>query len=355
MSALKLVRERVSNYDSENSLSKINHRSLDIHCRAIAKAKTYLTAESDLLDIFEELENDRTYLAFGETSIYQYAQKYLNLSESVICHFTSIVRKSKSVPELKEAIREGFLSVSKARKIVPVITAENKDVWLELATSSSSREIEKAVANEIPKLLTQESITYRTADRLELKLGVSEEWYELLKITKDVASQKTQKSVDTEEALKLAMEFYLKHHDPLEKSKRAIERLEKKYGIACIPANQETATPEAANQIPECKIENESPVRPVVSRVLPVPGPVKLVRRQHLHSAIKHAVTWRDQRRCTFLHQDKSRCTAKRWLDVHHIVEVQNGGTNELANLKTLCSHHHAHMHDLTARTEGLS
>lgn len=309
MNALRLVVcERITPYGSDFDFSRVRAKSLELHNRAISTAKRYLRSESDLIDIFEELENDKTYLEFGETSIYQYAQRYLNLSESVICHFTSIVRKSKTVPELKEAIREGAISVSKARKIVPVLTPENKDIWLEFATSSTSKQIEKAVATENPQLIAKESIKYKTSDRLELKLGVSEEWSELLKTVKDLASQKLQRVVDTEEALKLAMECFCDRHDPLEKSRRAKTRLEKK----------------------EAKPS------------LPVSRPAK---RRPLNAALKHAVMWRDQRRCSHVNQSGVRCAERRWLDVHHIKPVHAGGSDTLENLMTLCGQHHAMRH----------
>ena len=54
------------------------------------------------------------------------------------------MRRAKQVPELVQAIKDGRINVSAARKIAPVINNENKDAWLELASSSSVSSIEKA-------------------------------------------------------------------------------------------------------------------------------------------------------------------------------------------------------------------
>ena len=52
----------------------------------------------------------------------------------------------------------------------------------------------------------------------------------------------------------------------------------------------------------------------------------------------------RDQGQCTYETQSK-RCPARRWLDVHHITPLSEGGRNEFDNLTTLCSAHHRMSH----------
>ena len=66
-----------------------------------------------------------------------YAVHDLKLSESVALNFINVARKSVQVPELKAEIEAGSFCVSKARKIVSVITPENKTDWIEKAKTLS--------------------------------------------------------------------------------------------------------------------------------------------------------------------------------------------------------------------------
>jgi predicted HNH restriction endonuclease len=39
------------------------------------------------------------------------------------------------------------------------------------------------------------------------------------------------------------------------------------------------------------------------------------------------------------------RCSEKRWLEIHHIMPVAEGGVNELENLALVCRAHHQFLH----------
>lgn len=90
------------------------------------------------------------------------------------------------MPSLKQAVVDGRVTLSKAKKICSVITAKNSQEWIDLAACETSRVIEKCVARANPKAAVKESVKYITEDHLALKLGVSEEWLGLLKSVKDL-------------------------------------------------------------------------------------------------------------------------------------------------------------------------
>ncbi len=62
--------------------------------------------------------------------------------------------------------------------------------------------------------------------------------------------------------------------------------------------------------------------------------------RQDISPATRRKVLHRDQGRCRV-----PGCHAHRNLDIHHILHVVNGGTNELWNMLTLCEAHHLAHH----------
>src|SRR4051794_15664406 len=101
-------------------------RAAQLHQRALQVAKKYFLAEADLLVILQELDMDRAYLDLDHPSLFDYAVKALKLSESVAFNFINVARKAVHVPSLQAEIAAGNLSVSKARKIVPVVTERNQ-------------------------------------------------------------------------------------------------------------------------------------------------------------------------------------------------------------------------------------
>jgi hypothetical protein len=360
MAALTLVREISVGYEAHTNF-RSHTRSFELHAKGISVSERYRLAQSDMIDILGELDGDKTYLLFNANSLFAYCVKFHKLSEDVICNLIAIVRKSKLVPELKEAIRDGVLTVNNARKIAPVLTLENKSEWLELATTQTSKQIEKAVAAENPKLAIQESLKYKTDDRLELKLGVSEEWTFALSRVKDLVSQQTSQNASTEESLLIAMNCFIRRHDPVEKAKRSAKRVNSKSAleisdevlepvvgdrpaVEAISKSESESGEDHKNSDLSSKQTHDAGLRLSVARRI-TEGP-----RHKLSSSIKNAVFLRDQGQCTFMNADGVRCACRRWLDVHHVVRMSLGGTNDLDNLRTLCSAHHRMVHEVAVR-----
>ena len=100
------------------------------------------------------------YLVF----LFQYVVKRLGLSEAQAYSFISVGRKSKEVPQIKEKIKNGELTVSKAKKITSVITAINQGHWLSLAQSASQKKVEREVALAKPKQAIWDKMTYVSFD-----------------------------------------------------------------------------------------------------------------------------------------------------------------------------------------------
>ena len=89
----------------------------EIHEKAKFIAKKFHQAESELIDILQQVEAERVFFHLGYNSVFSYALKELGLSEAGTYNFIGVARKAVEVPQLKEEIKEGHLTVSKARKI----------------------------------------------------------------------------------------------------------------------------------------------------------------------------------------------------------------------------------------------
>ena len=205
-----------------------------------------------------------------------------------------MARKSKEVPELKSLVTEGKIHLSNARKIVSVLTADNKGDWLLKAQTLPQRQLEREITRVQPKDLPKERVRPLQEDRLELRVTISSELEGMLTRIKDLLSQKRQKPSSLEEVLLEVASHYLKRHDPIEKAKRAL-------GVR--PAQENSPT----------------------------------------HA--KHTLALRDQGQCTFRYPDGKRCSERRWLDRHHLKSISEGGQNTIENLTTLCRAHHRYLH----------
>ncbi len=308
-------------------LQKKRPSALEIHNEALNVCKVI---KSDYLRLFEILlivEERQIYFQFDISSLFVYCVEMLDISKSIAYDFITVVRKSIDVPELACAIRGRKLSVSKARKICPVVTSENSEEWIALAKACTCRVIEKAVATAKPEVTKKESLKYVSGDSLDWTLTISEEFGELLKQTKDLMSQKEQRHVSSNEALLVLLKDYVRKNDPVEKAKRSVKRSERP-----------TRTAEVA-------VSASAPKR-LAER------PVQRERTRYRKSVVEHAVNLRDGNQCTHVRAGGKRCEEKRWLHKHHIHEFAQGGEHAAENLETLCWAHHKMRHLRVERQE---
>lgn len=285
-----------------------------IHSRAVELSNKYKKSEAELIDALQQVDTHKVYLEKGYSSLYQYVIQELKLSEGIAYSLITVSRKAKIVPEIKEEIKNGTMTLSNARRITAVITPENKQEWISKATTLSMRELEKEIVKVAPKLAVQEKVSYVTEQRTKLEIGLNEENLSQLKKVQDLLSQKLQKPVSLEDTIVTMTQEYLQKHDPIQKAKRVLESKKN-------------------SSLPSTPIKQNGTLPLLIARRVPIP------------SVVLHEVNLRDKRQCSFINNQGTRCINKRWLEVHHKVPVSMGGKNTLENLTTLCTIHHKQTH----------
>ena len=280
-----------------------------LHQKAVECAKKYLALETELIEILQCIDEHKTFRVLGFASLFQYCLTALKLSENQSYALIQVSRKAKEVPALKNAIKDGTLNVSQAKRITSVITPENSAMWIGKASELTQKQLEKEIVRERPNEAVRDKMSYVEPTRVKLVCGISEKLMTDLERVKDLLSQKTKKPSTLEEALSGAVELFLEKNDPVRKANRVLSK------------------PEHASR----RVKSESQIKgshPISART-------------------KHEVMKRDEARC--IHRDafEQRCEQRRWLDVHHRIPVSEGGTNTLDNLITLCKNHHIHQHEL--------
>ena len=159
----------------------------------------------------------------------------------------------------------------------------------------------------------------------------------------------------------------LVRHSPLEKAKRARRRTHREamnahsqlppvsrlssQGMTESVQLVETPDVEISDEAVELKIEPSVQTGKVKIADAPMvdnsdaPTKIRARKRVPLPAATKHFVSLRDGGRCTLNDVSGARYSQTRWLDIHHVVEVSNGGDDSPENLRTVCRRHHRQIH----------
>ena len=319
----------------------MTHHKIDQ--QALKASKDFRKCESELLEIIMKVDDLKVYRKLGYPSLFQYVVKRLGLSEAQAYSFISVGRKSKEVPQIKEKIKNGELTVSKAKKITSVITAINQGHWLSLAQSASQKKVEREVALAKPKQAIWNKMTYVSASdkvvekvqikknspQVKMEVGLSEKLMLKLRRAQDLVSQKKQSSVNLEITLEALVDEYIKKHDPLEKAKR-----QKIKGRLKLKTEQVLRT--------EIPVEEKMPSRPPVQSI----KHQRVSKRKALPAHLKHQVYLNNNGQCSATDKKGKRCGAQRFLEIHHIKPISHGGIDKLENLTLLCTGHHQVAHD---------
>jgi len=300
-----------------------------IHERALYIAGQFKKFHTELIDIIQEVDSKKAFYERECTSTFDYCVKFLKLSDNISLDLIAIARKAKTVPDLKKAIQEEVITISKARRLTSVITQDNSSHWIGLAQTLSKDKLEKEIAKVNPQILTQEKSKYVAENRLKLELGVSEEIMGDLKRAQEILSQKQKRNISFEGAIGEVLKDFLKREDPVKKAKRSLIKIKKE-------------TVQSLGAMPR---ENE--IRAETNSSLLGPGRVQLAtaRRIPFKAQLKHEINLRDDSQCTYVDLNNQRCLERKWLQFHHIEPVKNGGPNNLENLTTLCYGHHKMEH----------
>lgn len=334
----------------------------DLHQKALDLSRSFQKAEYDLIDILQKINEAKVYLALGYNSLYSYAHECLGLSEANSYAFTAVAKKANQVPELKTEIQLGNLTVSKAKRILPVLTAENKKEWIERAVNLPKAALEKEVMRVNPESAKKESLRPISNDRFSLKLGISEALVQKLKRAQVVLMNKKRKNLSLEETLEHMTEEFLKKNDPVEKARRSAALKKEHMGESRLKSKMGPG-PKSSQSV--------SSIEGVKNLMTPSEGSFKFSHpasggRMPIPANVKHAVHQRDQGQCQFesLSQTdelgrigpglnpaygdvKKKCGGMAYIEIHHKRPVAKGGTNALENLITLCSRHHNYAHEL--------
>jgi 5-methylcytosine-specific restriction endonuclease McrA len=296
---------------------------------------------------FGEIMTRRLFRDLGHSSINQYAIQELGFSKSRTDDFIRLARELDKLPAVREAVASGDLGYTKAREIISVATVETQDTWLKVAKGTR-----KELVNEVKKA--------KRAAKVDPGQG------ELLPSLLPVVAPRE---------LPVCFRMNL---TPEQEARRSalVERLHKLGGV---PTDRAELMLEGLAALVETKeLQSQKcprgpfPSRPPVQihvhedaktgrmTVQTDAGERELSRaeteRMRCDAAVcehggRNTTTIPPRVRREVLARDKHRCRAPgcgrtRFLEIHHIVSRQRGGSNRPENLVTLCASCHRLWHE---------
>jgi 5-methylcytosine-specific restriction endonuclease McrA len=307
-------------------------RELDRRIRDVRAVMAH--AQRDLALLLAEMADKRHFLDLGYASVGQYAEVKLQLEPRKTRGLVRIRRALPELPRLDQALASGELCWTKARELLSVITPEVEAEWVQLASQSTSRELERTVAAHRPGERPSDEANRESGP---VRVSFSMEPVEAEQVRALLAALRAKAGVSREETGDGALlaQVAARVLDELDSAEAPTgERF--RIVIEHCPSCGRTAAPEA--EVSEthvgqacCDAEilemREGPTRGHVTRTIP--------------PATRRAVLQRDHHRCQV-----PGCSNRLWLDIHHLEYFRNGGDHSEQNLLTLCSTHHQLVHD---------
>ncbi len=311
---------------------KLSHEHEELYQRAVAVCREFDKQAWRVIEILQELDRAKLYKSFDCSSLFVFAVDHLKLDNALAYQMITAARKSSEIPELAESLKHRRLSVAKAARMFSTLTVENAAELVPFAETHTADEINR----EVSRIRKREGLPEKLRS-----VKVTEDVYAKIKRAQAVLTKSgRRKKVDPNAALAQALDEFLERHDPVKKAKRAVERKEKKSTAE----SRSDRVPDSANADDRSTAMTDGDAKLCTYRVS---------GRKPLTADQNHAVFARDGGQCTHRDAQGRRCTNDRFLHVHHIRPVSQGGGNEPENLTTLCSFHHDLTHQLTFPIEG--
>jgi len=338
-------------------------KKFPLHEKALALSKDFGRLENELIAVLQEIEAQKIYVELGFSSLFKYATTSLGLSEANAYTFIAVARKAKSIPLLQQSLEEASVSVSKVKPILAVLELENSKAWIQKAKTLSKAEIEKQVAGFAPKAKKREKVQYVREEALRMHLEVREEIYQKLKRVQEISASK-----NLEETLEALVDVYLKTKDPIEKAKRVQKksaaapgsyrpggsdrttvggRLPGKLPTGGLPTGERLPTGgQPTGGLPT----GAKPPVPVLTNACDIKSKKTLPRnkvfgRGPIPAKIKHQVFLRDGGRCQYRGTSGEVCGERKFVQIHHLEPLWQGGGDGVDNLLSLCHPHHDYFH----------
>jgi len=300
----------------EMNLSNLTDQSLHGQLKDfVSQERSLLTT---VLEHLLEVERRRLYSDFKRSSLFDYAVNELGYSEDQAHRRIQAMRLMKTVPEVKEKLNSGALTLTNAAKAQGLFRRSSQSSEVGPLNKKSKLVVLKSIEHKSTRDAERELLKFQPRDLVstDRQKAVSSSHIEL----KVVVDQKTMAKLEEVRALLGPKGVELTHDQLLlVMAEAAISKLkEKRFGKRRVQQLQEvqaggesiTAPPLGANQVASARESTRD--------------------QRYVPAAVRHAVWQRDQGQCC-------KCKTRQNLQYDHTEPLGMGGKTSTENLRLLC------------------
>jgi hypothetical protein len=302
-----------------------------LHQRLCGISKRRAALDAEEARCLREAVAVRLWRRLGYVHLNEYLERELGYAPQAGTERIRVALALAQLPRIEASLGEGALSFSAVRELTRVVTVDTEQAWLDAAHGKNLRQIEAMVSGKKPGDRPEDPARPELVNRI-LRLELSPAAFALFRQVQAVMADEHGGRLDDSALIETLCRHALEGGAD---SGRPAHQIAFTVCASCRRGWQNGAgreievSPEVLDRA-RCdaeligSLEASEPAR-VTSTITP------RLRRQ---------VLARDHHRCTV-----PGCRAARNLDVHHIQFRSDGGGNELSNLLTVCSGHHALLH----------
>jgi hypothetical protein len=298
----------------------------------IAKRRSALDAEE--LRWLRQALRLQVWREVGSVSFLDYLETRLGYGPQVAFERIRVAKALEELPVLSNALENNDLKFSAVRELTRIATPETEQEWCDTSRGKNMRQIEQLLSGH----KRGNRPTDPTNPDLKMRLmqcKLSPETVVLLRQARQILEQERGGRVEDDELQAAMATALIEGGEPREVNGRA------KFQIATIECAcgrgwQEGAGVRVdidAGALARAKCDAQH-----IGSLNHQGAPERA--KQDVSPAKRRKIHRRDGGRCCV-----PGCRSTRFLEIHHIIAREHGGTNELSNLTLCCDGHHKHLH----------
>jgi 5-methylcytosine-specific restriction endonuclease McrA/DNA-binding NarL/FixJ family response regulator len=291
----------------------LSHSDLIANFSDLVRKERQMTAQ--VLECIAEIDRRRLYLEKGYSSLFDFLVRDYGYSPGAAMRRVDGARLLRELPDVKEKIERGTLTLSQAnqiqraaremKKTERALSTEEKQELVQQVEHASKNETEKIIAERLnlPVMPVQKETLHRDAS-VTLTMTFSAEQIEVLEQVRSMVSHAVNSQSWSELCVYLAKKELARRTNTRSSNMRSAKT--KSINIA---------TPSNFNVAATVKIRSALPAR---------------VRKALLNPAA----------RCQYKNHKGEQCHSSRYLQIDHIQSLSRGGSDDIENLQVLCGTH---------------
>ncbi len=300
--------------------------------------RTCDAARRALAFYLHDMQSRGLHQALGFVSAVQFARQRLDMSRRLARTLIAVGSALRELPLTDDAFCKGRISWSKVRLLVKIAIPENEKAWLTRAEGISCERLELEIRGAEKGRPPREDGLGVPTVKFQFAAKLPPLSHEILEQARRKIHQESGGDLDDGEFLQFLAESYLRQGE--------CKGEERNMGSSSLYQV-------AIGHCPEC---TRSHVATDYGPITLTPSEGAMIRCDGEIAGSKSSSPTPPKTRRRVLARDGHRCVHCQGsgnLHVHHIVFRQDGGTNDLSNLMTLCAHCHGMIHDGFLKIEG--